>query len=144
MTRNPERIDPILELLREEWHAHPDLRFGQLVVNLFGADPFYLKDTSVSRTLAERQGAADPLADDGPGIDLYVGEDPWPEVLGHDLEGSGEGEDDADAWNPYAEHPDPELVEQADQVRSLVLGTLYPVAHGEAIRLEDMLEEHVD
>ncbi|WP_435186827.1 hypothetical protein [Halobellus sp. EA9] len=40
-----------------------------------------------------------------------------------------------------ADHPDPELVEQAERVLSLVRATMYPVAHGEAYRLQEMLEE---
>jgi len=34
-----------------------------------------------------------------------------------------------------SDHPDPELVEQAERVLSLVRATMYPVAHGEAYRL---------
>jgi len=33
MTRDPSRIDPILARLAAYWHAHPDLRLGQIVVN---------------------------------------------------------------------------------------------------------------
>ncbi len=32
--RNPERIDRMVERLRALWHAHPDMRLGQLIVNL--------------------------------------------------------------------------------------------------------------
>lgn len=31
--RNPDRIDPIIEELREYWKAHPDLRLGQIICN---------------------------------------------------------------------------------------------------------------
>jgi uncharacterized protein YihD (DUF1040 family) len=31
--RDPDRIDPILALLREVWTQSPDLRLGQLIVN---------------------------------------------------------------------------------------------------------------
>ena len=31
--RDPDRIDRILDLLREVWARHPDLRLGQLIVN---------------------------------------------------------------------------------------------------------------
>ena len=34
MARDPVRIDRIINLLRVYWHAHPDLRLGQIVVNL--------------------------------------------------------------------------------------------------------------
>ena len=40
-----------------------------------------------------------------------------------------------------SDHPDPELVEQAKKVLSLVRATMYPVAHGEAYRLQEMLKE---
>ncbi|AXG09739.1 hypothetical protein [Haloplanus rubicundus] len=40
-----------------------------------------------------------------------------------------------------SDHPDPELVAQAERVLSLVRATMYPVAHGEAYRLQEMLEE---
>ena len=40
-----------------------------------------------------------------------------------------------------SDHLDPELVEQAERVLSLVRATVYPVAHGEAYRLQEMLEE---
>lgn len=32
--RDPNRIDPLLTKLREIWKKHPDLRLGQLIVNL--------------------------------------------------------------------------------------------------------------
>jgi hypothetical protein len=41
----------------------------------------------------------------------------------------------------HPDHPDPEFVEQAERVLSLVRATMYPVAHGEAYRLQEMLEE---
>ena len=33
MTRDPARIDPIVDNLRRYWRAYPDLRLGQIVVN---------------------------------------------------------------------------------------------------------------
>lgn len=35
--RNPKRIDPMIEKLREAWKKVPDWRLGQLVSNLQGA-----------------------------------------------------------------------------------------------------------
>jgi uncharacterized protein YihD (DUF1040 family) len=32
--RDPNRIDLIIEALRETWHNHPDMRLGQLIVNI--------------------------------------------------------------------------------------------------------------
>ena len=40
-----------------------------------------------------------------------------------------------------SDHSHPEIVEQAKKVLSLVRATMYPVAHGEAYRLQEMLEE---
>lgn len=42
--RDITRIDPLLAKLGEAWKKHPDLRFGQFMVNFFGecqCDPFY-------------------------------------------------------------------------------------------------------
>lgn len=36
--RDPARINRMIELLRSIWHAAPDQRLGQLVVNLMGTD----------------------------------------------------------------------------------------------------------
>lgn len=37
--RDIERIDRIIEKLREHWHAWPDQRLGQVVSNLMGPGP---------------------------------------------------------------------------------------------------------
>jgi hypothetical protein len=51
--RDPARIDVILDQIRVIWHAHPDMRFGQLVVNLL--DPAWNKLFNVEDdVLAER------------------------------------------------------------------------------------------
>jgi hypothetical protein len=34
--RDPQRIDPLIDALRELWHRHPDYRLTQLIVNLTG------------------------------------------------------------------------------------------------------------
>jgi uncharacterized protein YihD (DUF1040 family) len=31
--RDPDRIDRIIEVLRQAWHRHPDWRLNQLVIN---------------------------------------------------------------------------------------------------------------
>lgn len=36
--RNPERINPIMAKLDAAWQQCPDLRFGQLVLNILGTD----------------------------------------------------------------------------------------------------------
>ena len=47
--RDPNRIDPIIEALRQAWKASPEFRLGQLVESqgLFQEpelDPFYMED----------------------------------------------------------------------------------------------------
>lgn len=50
--RDPARIDPMLEQLRQYWHAHPDMRLGQIIENArfmgrdlnAGADTFNVED----------------------------------------------------------------------------------------------------
>jgi len=47
--RSADRIDEVLDALREYWHAHPDYRLGQIVVNASTAtrhnpDPFYMEE----------------------------------------------------------------------------------------------------
>ena len=32
--RDPDRIDRIVEVLRQAWHRHPDWRLNQLVINV--------------------------------------------------------------------------------------------------------------
>lgn len=43
--RDPKRIDEILNTIKIVWEQYPDMRFGQLIVNVLGIDPFYLEDT---------------------------------------------------------------------------------------------------
>lgn len=45
--RDKNRIDPFLEKLGEAWKKVPDWRFGQLIVNVLGEDPFYIEDDKV-------------------------------------------------------------------------------------------------
>jgi hypothetical protein len=46
--RDAERIDPVLSKISAIWKKYPDLRLGQLIVNLlpsnFRSDPFYVED----------------------------------------------------------------------------------------------------
>lgn len=44
--RNPERIDKVLAAIGEVWHKHPDLRLGQLIMNVYG-DPYYVEDNEL-------------------------------------------------------------------------------------------------
>ncbi len=63
--RDPERIDVVLEKLRDVWMLDTDMRFGQLVYNLFwqmqetrkeggtGIDMFYVEDDAFERRVDE-------------------------------------------------------------------------------------------
>lgn len=46
--RDPNRIDTIIEAVKEEWKQEPDWRLGQLIVNISRAagcsDPFFMED----------------------------------------------------------------------------------------------------
>ena len=45
MTRDPNRINSCLEILRRVWNKNPDLRLGQIVCNASrDRDPFYIED----------------------------------------------------------------------------------------------------
>ena len=54
--RNPERIKPFLDELEKIWNEVPDWRFGQLVVNLFGTDPFYIEDEQALEIIKKLKG----------------------------------------------------------------------------------------
>lgn len=55
--RDPNRIDEVLGALREYWVAHPDMRLGQILVNLIGTkfavDIFYVEDDVLLERLKE-------------------------------------------------------------------------------------------
>lgn len=46
--RNPDRIDTILDKIRMVWIQYPDMRYGQLLINIWylkeAADPFCIAD----------------------------------------------------------------------------------------------------
>ena len=45
--RDINRIDPLLAKLGEFWKQYPDMRFGQLIINIFrdlGKDPWYMEE----------------------------------------------------------------------------------------------------
>ena len=68
--RDPDRIEPLLELVAQVWTTDPDLRLGQLLVNaarlggwtndfdIFSAEDDVLEKGL--RNILERHGAADP------------------------------------------------------------------------------------
>lgn len=54
--RDPERIDEILEEIKAIWKRHPDMRLGQLLVNLLDPSPnrlFYVEDDILAKQLAD-------------------------------------------------------------------------------------------
>jgi hypothetical protein len=59
--RNPGRIGPILELLRTVWELNPDLRLGQIFVNVVHPPQqslaiFYIEDDEIVRRLEAHFG----------------------------------------------------------------------------------------
>lgn len=65
--RDPARIDRVVEKLRTLWHAHPDMRLGQLVENLRTSvcdDTFQVEDDVWERNVdAVLRGGFDALWD---------------------------------------------------------------------------------
>lgn len=50
--RDPNRIDPMLDAIREFWKINPDMRLGQLIVTISpAADPFYVEDDKMMKNL---------------------------------------------------------------------------------------------
>ncbi len=72
--RNPDRIEPLLELLEQRWKDSPDLRLGQLLHALAEEDDiFYYEDTELAAALAEDIDEENPLAE----MDYHLGENPF-------------------------------------------------------------------
>lgn len=59
--RNPERIDVIVEAVRDAWKTVPDWRLGQLIVNIGRSvgkmDPFFLEDDDLLHILKGEDNA---------------------------------------------------------------------------------------
>ena len=52
--RDPQRIEVILGQIEQAWKLAPDLRFWQLLINIFGVnDWYYLEDHVVSEQINE-------------------------------------------------------------------------------------------
>ncbi len=50
--RDPKRIGPALERIREVWERHPDMRLGQLLLAaLFDDELFYIEDAALLNRL---------------------------------------------------------------------------------------------
>lgn len=66
MSRDPNRIDPMITMLYRIWSRNPDLRLTQLIVNLVGkpGDPYYVEDDVLEKAMREQIKALglDPTA----------------------------------------------------------------------------------
>jgi hypothetical protein len=53
--RDPNRIEPILGLIREIWYTYPDLRLTQLIMNVLNInqDPYYIEDEYLEAALKD-------------------------------------------------------------------------------------------
>jgi uncharacterized protein YihD (DUF1040 family) len=51
--RDPNRIEPMLALIREIWYKYPDLRLTQLIMNALkmNQDPYYVEDEKLKEAL---------------------------------------------------------------------------------------------
>jgi uncharacterized protein YihD (DUF1040 family) len=55
--RDTRRIEPTLEALKRYWKRHPDLRLGQIIVNMSQvSDPFYVSDSVLAFNLERADG----------------------------------------------------------------------------------------
>lgn len=52
---NPDRIDPIIELLQKKWKSYPNMRLMQLLINVIDSelDPFYVDDQDLERWIRD-------------------------------------------------------------------------------------------
>jgi len=53
--RDPKRIEPMLQLIREVWYTCSDLRLTQLIMNALrtNQDPYYVEDERLKEALEE-------------------------------------------------------------------------------------------
>lgn len=51
--RDKKRIPKLLKMIEIVWTKYPDMRFGQLIVNCLGTDPFYIEDGIAEKKIAE-------------------------------------------------------------------------------------------
>lgn len=53
--RDINRIEPLLDLIESVWKRYPDLRLGQLILNVAQEDKlYYLEDADLKMLLEER------------------------------------------------------------------------------------------
>lgn len=73
-SRDPERIDDVLDELEQYWRDHPDLRLAQIVVNAYqtewnprdhleddpyNSSPFYMEDDTLLHYLEKKNDHAE-------------------------------------------------------------------------------------
>ena len=51
--RDSARIEIILNKLKEVWQKSPDLRLGQLIINVTGIDPYFIEDEKLIKMIEE-------------------------------------------------------------------------------------------
>ena len=53
--RDPNRIEPMIALIRNIWYKAPDLRLTQLIMNALkiNSDPYYIEDDKLKKALEE-------------------------------------------------------------------------------------------
>lgn len=53
--RDPKRIDSILNRIKQIWNKYPDLRLGQLIINVISDDSilYMLEDEEMIRSLED-------------------------------------------------------------------------------------------
>lgn len=53
--RDPNRIEPMLALIRKIWYEQPDLRLTQLIMNALAMnkDPYYIEDEHLEASLED-------------------------------------------------------------------------------------------
>lgn len=57
--RDPKRIDGILKVVGKYWKENPDLRLGQLILNVAygtGCEPYYIEDKDIIDLLKKYYG----------------------------------------------------------------------------------------
>lgn len=53
--RNPDRIDKVLNTISKVWKKYPDLRLGQLIINVIPEDKIYnVEDDILENKIKER------------------------------------------------------------------------------------------
>lgn len=47
--RDPDRIPLVLQRIEQVWERYPDLRLGQLLINVFNMDFYHVEDEDLAR-----------------------------------------------------------------------------------------------